>query len=82
MKKMGLVIATVIAGVTVGAVPASASHLQYPPGDTTPVAGGGGSLPATGSDSAPIAQIATGIMAVGIGLAAVGGVRRRRHSEI
>ena len=46
MRKMGVLIATVIAGVTVGAVPASA----YPPGDTTPttaVAGGGGSLPAT-----------------------------------
>jgi LPXTG-motif cell wall-anchored protein len=77
MKRMSVLIATVIAGVTVGAVPASA----YPPGDTTPttaVAGGGGSLPATGSDSTPTVQMATGIIVVGLGLAAVGSFRRRR----
>ena len=79
MRKIGVLIATVIAGVTVGAVPAAA----YPPGDTTTtVAAGGGALPATGSDSATsTAQIATGLIAVGVGLAAVGGFRRRRHVE-
>jgi LPXTG-motif cell wall-anchored protein len=38
-----------------------------------------GGLPATGSDSMPTVQIASGIIAVGVGLAVVGGLRRRRR---
>jgi hypothetical protein len=81
MKKLGVLAATVIACVTVGVAPAAA----YPPGDTTTTAvapGGGGTLPATGSDSATqTAQVATGIIAVGLGLAAVGGLRRHRRAN-
>jgi len=43
--------------------------------------GGGGELPATGSDNAPTAQIATGLVAAGAGLAIVGGLRRRKHAS-
>lgn len=43
-------------------------------------AGGGGALPTTGSDSAPTTQIAIGLVAVGAGLAAVGGYRHRKRS--
>lgn len=39
---------------------------------------GGGQLPATGSDSMPVAQIAGGLVAAGAGLAAVAGLRRRK----
>jgi len=39
---------------------------------------GGGQLPATGSDSMPVAQIAGGLVAAGAGLPAVAGLRRRK----
>ena len=47
---------------------------------TVTAAAGGGELPTTGSDSAPTVQIATGIIAVGVGLATVGGLRRRKRA--
>jgi hypothetical protein len=37
-----------------------------------------GGMPATGSDSAPIAQAAAGLVAVGTGIVVVAGVRRRK----
>lgn len=47
---------------------------------TVTAAAGGGELPATGSDSAPTVQIAAGLVAAGVGLAAVGGIRHRKRS--
>lgn len=51
------------------------------PAPGAPAAPGGG-LPATGSDSAPTMQIAGGLVAVGAGLALVGGLRRRKLASI
>ena len=82
MKKLGVLAATVVACVTAGVSPALATTPPYPPGPTTTaVAGGGGVLPATGSSNDQTIQIAAGVIAVGLGLAAVGGFRRRRSAD-
>jgi LPXTG-motif cell wall-anchored protein len=47
---------------------------------TVQAAAAGGVLPTTGSDNAPIVQIAAGLFAVGAGLTAVGIRRRRAHA--
>lgn len=80
MKKLGFVIATAIAALSIGALPVSAYPPSTPP--TTASIGGSGELPATGSDSAPTVQIAGGLVAMGAGLAVVAGVRRRKPSSI
>jgi len=93
MKKLGFVIATAIAALSIGALPVSAYPPSTPPttasiggsGElppTTASIGGSGELPATGSDSAPTVQIAGGLVAMGAGLAVVAGVRRRKPSSI
>jgi LPXTG-motif cell wall-anchored protein len=55
----------------------ASAEAQYPP--TTAIAGGGGALPATGSDVDGIVIGATGLLAAGA--LTVLATRRRRHSH-
>ena len=73
MKKLGsiLALAASVLAVGVGSVEAAG----YPPGASTTVPAG--ALPATGSDDAPIALVAAGLVAVGSGIV-LAGVRRRK----
>ena len=86
MKKLGVVIATAIAALSIGALPASAYPPSTPPPPPPPPTTASdpvsGELPATGSDSAPTVQVAGGLVAMGAGLAVVAGVRRRNPSSI
>lgn len=72
MKKLGSIFALAVAAL---AIEAGSVEAGYPPGPPTPPAG---ELPATGPYSAPIAEIAAGLVAVGTGMVVVAGVRRRK----
>jgi LPXTG-motif cell wall-anchored protein len=65
---------TVTATSTVSSASASLTVLAPSKGSTTPVHP---TIPGTGTDSAPIALIAGGVLLAGIGLAAVAWYRRR-----
>lgn len=76
--------ATLVAPTTPGTYTISAtgttSGLSATATITVVAATPGGLLPTTGSDSAPIVQIAAGLFAVGAGLTVVGIRRRRAHA--
>lgn len=73
--------ATGILTVVGAGAPAPGAPAPGAPAPGSPAAPGG-QLPATGSDSAPTMQIAGGLVAVGAGLALVGGLRRRKLAAI